>query len=130
MSEWPEMCFGCSGGFGPMSLPLFQGLRRGVTVLALSMISMVLLPFARRRPRMLSRRKRGPTHVRYQSEAVTMHRTAGWAGDASDPKLPFIRDVSIGRCYEIHPTQELSWLSTPPTWVNRTTVHATGGYHE
>jgi hypothetical protein len=43
----------CSGGFGPMSLPLFQGLRRAVTVLVSLAVSMVLLPFLRRRPSML-----------------------------------------------------------------------------
>jgi hypothetical protein len=34
---------------------------------------------------MLRRPNCGPTHVECQSEAATMHWTAGWADDASDP---------------------------------------------
>jgi hypothetical protein len=67
-----QTCFGCSGGFGPMSLFLFQGLRETVMALVSLRVSMVFLPYVRRRPRMLRR----PTDRRMsgcQSEAVTMH---------------------------------------------------------
>jgi hypothetical protein len=42
-----QTCFGCSGGFGPISLPLFQGLRGVVTALVSVTVAMVLLPFFR-----------------------------------------------------------------------------------
>jgi hypothetical protein len=55
-----QTCFGCSGGFGPISLPLFQGLRGAVTALVSLTVCMVLLPFLRRRPSILLRRNGGP----------------------------------------------------------------------
>jgi hypothetical protein len=39
-----QTCFGYSGGLGPISLPLFQGLHRAVTAL----ISLVLAALPRR----------------------------------------------------------------------------------
>ena len=50
-----QTCFGWSGGFGPISLPLFQGRRCARTALVWLTVSMVLLPFLRRRPSMLRR---------------------------------------------------------------------------
>ena len=38
-----QTCFGRSGGFWPMSLPLFQGSRRGFEGIACASISMVIL---------------------------------------------------------------------------------------
>jgi hypothetical protein len=40
-----QTCFGCSGGFGPISLPLVQGMPRGVPALVSLTVSMVFRPF-------------------------------------------------------------------------------------
>jgi tryptophan-rich sensory protein len=51
---------------------------------------------------MLQGRKRGPTHVRYQSEAVVIHGVAGWAATLHHPELTWSAVGPVLVFFSIH----------------------------
>jgi hypothetical protein len=93
-----QACFGCSGGFGPISLPLFQGLRRGATALVSLTVSMVLLPFSRRRPSMLRRPNCRGRMSDVRPKRPQFNRWRARLTAPPDPERPFCRAAHrVGR---------------------------------